>query len=103
MKVTKPDIFYREQALANLRFLFGKDVDILARQFSSLYWVFLYVLRNGEERVKVMQSAKPDLVSATYELHVTSAKYLQEYITSLNHEIKYEGLASCEIALPYPE
>ncbi|KAF7589595.1 hypothetical protein BBP40_004055 [Aspergillus hancockii] len=100
MKTAKPDIFYREQALANLRFLFGKDADILTCQSPSREWIcFAYFIRN-EERVKVMQSANLDLVSAMYGLLATTAKYLRKYITAHNHEIEYKDLASCEIALP---
>lgn len=100
MKTAKPDIFYREQALANLRFLFGKDVDILTCQLPSRNWIcFAYIIRN-EERVKIMQSANSDLVSAMHGLLATTAKYLRERLTGCNCEIEYKNLDICEIALP---
>ncbi|KAL2824249.1 hypothetical protein BDW59DRAFT_87402 [Aspergillus cavernicola] len=83
--------------------MFGENVDIRACQPpDSYYWCcFAYIIRNGGERVKIMQATKADIISSMHELLIQSNNCLRKCLAHYNHEIKNENLASCESVLPF--
>ncbi|KAL1862026.1 hypothetical protein Plec18170_000850 [Paecilomyces lecythidis] len=109
----QPNAFFREQALANLCFLFGPRVDILtclvARK-TKTYPEFLdpaavaiaYTTRGDGSRVKIMQATSyyGEVKGALQVLHSLSSKRLAAEFAQSGHDVPIENIDSCETILP---
>ncbi|KAJ5517511.1 hypothetical protein N7527_009071 [Penicillium freii] len=94
-------MFYREQTLANLRFLFDSPVDILTSTGDdSCVIAFACQTRCDGERVKIMQTYAGDVLKALKALHDMSCTCLRE--SDCGHELHREHLTQCHIAVPMP-
>ncbi|OJJ65669.1 hypothetical protein ASPBRDRAFT_49601 [Aspergillus brasiliensis CBS 101740] len=98
MKATR-ELFFREQSLANLRFLFGKDVDVLTCKLIGGTNVIAIAYKWGSygERVKVMQGSGASEESALRRLLDLSSKCVQD---DLGGQAVYGDLTTCHISLP---
>ncbi|GLA67142.1 hypothetical protein AtubIFM54640_010119 [Aspergillus tubingensis] len=96
----KTGMFYREQTLANLRFLFDSNIDILTCDGESgCVIAFAFQTQFDGIRVKIMQTYAGDVVKALKALHDMSCQRLREFSVDCGNEFKCEHLAKCNIAL----
>ncbi|GAD93830.1 hypothetical protein AN5087.2 [Paecilomyces variotii No. 5] len=109
---SEPNTFYREQALANLRFLFGPRVDILTCLVphnnktvpyqGPVAVALAYITQGDGSRVNIMQAPSDyeDVKGALQALHDLSAQRLAAGFAECGYEVPIETIDSCEIVLP---
>ncbi|CBF76111.1 uncharacterized protein ANIA_05087 [Aspergillus nidulans FGSC A4] len=96
------ELFYREQTIANLRIVFGKDVDVVTckQGYESRFVALAYVVGAEGERIQVMQSSALDVTYALRDLLALSSRRVQAYFADHNHQVAKNELATCSIVLP---
>jgi hypothetical protein len=88
---------------ANLRFLFGKDVDVFTCNVGdgSNVAAIAYMVGINGERNKVMQASSSDVATALRKLLDLSSKRVRVFLADCDHHVVYQDLVNCCIRLPH--
>ncbi|KAE8130657.1 hypothetical protein BDV38DRAFT_266739 [Aspergillus pseudotamarii] len=83
-------LFYREQTIANLRFLFGEEVDVLTCTEHDDYNAIACRVKPNGERVPVLQASSLSAPKALEKLHDMSIRRVGAYLTE-HKQMRCEG------------
>ncbi|KAI9043147.1 uncharacterized protein KD926_004330 [Aspergillus affinis] len=94
------ELFFREQTIANLRVLFGNNVDVVTCNIEGRVVALAYMVEAEGERIEVMQSSGLDVTYALRALHALSSNRVRAYFIDHNHQVTENELPKCRIVLP---